>query len=112
MVACILDLLDEDREQMTLRGRLLGSKNIHRRMKKVEGMFAELGCYGRKAWRMTLESFQVLHDLLEPQLREEFKVGERTRGEIPNGEIPTELRLSAMRFYPKIATSLHRYPNS
>ena len=66
MVACILDLLDEDMEQKTLRGRLLGSKNIRRTRKKVEGMFAELGCYGRKAWRMTLESFLVLHDLLEP----------------------------------------------
>ena len=33
-------------------------------------------------------------------MREEFKVGERTRGESPNGEIPTKLCLSdALRFF-------------
>ena len=35
-------------------------------------MFARLGWYGQNVWRMILESFLFIHDLLEPKLREEF----------------------------------------
>ena len=42
-----------------------------------------------------MEAFSLLHEVLEPKLKEEFKVGERSRGRDPNGEIPTKLRLSA-----------------
>ena len=63
-------------------------------------MWEELGCYARKAWRMTIESFNVLHETLQTKLEQEFKFNERARGQSPNGEIPTKLRLSAaLRFF-------------
>ena len=46
-----------------------------------------------------MESFNLLHDMLEPALREEFNVGTRSHGADPNGEIPTKLRLSAALRY-------------
>ncbi|KAL9186564.1 hypothetical protein ACHAXT_005802 [Thalassiosira profunda] len=97
MTACVLDMLDED-ERKHLRGRLVGTKNVRRTRKKVENMFAQLGSYGRKAYRMSLESFLHLHDILEPALREEFLRGQRTRN--TNNRISTKLRLSAaIRFF-------------
>ena len=51
IAACVLDMLDSEEEEKSLRGRLLGSKNIRRTRKKVEHMWSELGCYARKAWR-------------------------------------------------------------
>ena len=99
MTACVLDMLTED-EQKNLHGRLLGAKTIKRTRKKVGNMWEELGCYGRKAYRMSIETFDMLHDRLEPALREEFKCRPRKCGSPPNGEIPTKLRLSAaMRFF-------------
>ncbi|KAL7483072.1 hypothetical protein ACHAW6_008724 [Cyclotella cf. meneghiniana] len=99
MAVCILDMLDKD-EQKTLRGCLVGAKNVCRTRKKLENMQAELGFYARKAYRMSFVSFLELHDVLEPKLREEFKVGDCTRGGSPNGDIPTKLLLSAaIRFF-------------
>ena len=73
MAALVIEMLHED-ELKHLRGRLLGSKNIRRTRKKVESMWAELGCYARRAYRMSLDAFNFLHETLEPALREEFNV--------------------------------------
>ena len=94
MAACILDMLDED-EEKSLRGRLLGSKTIRQTRKKVKSMFAELGWHARKAWRMSLDTFLILHETLQERLEEDFNDQKRTRGGVPNGEIPTKLCLSA-----------------
>jgi hypothetical protein len=49
---------------------------------------------------MSRDSFEILHEMLEPALKEEFNVCERKRGSSPNGDIPTRLRLSAaLRFF-------------
>jgi len=64
-------------------------------------MWSELGhSYARKAYRMSLDAFYLLHDTLEDALTEEFSSGPRARGASPNGDIPTKLRLSAaLRFF-------------
>ena len=99
MTACVLEMLNDD-ELKGRRGRMLGSTNIRRTRKSVEGMWAELGSYARKAYRMSMESFDLLHETLRPALDEEFNVGKRARGASPNGDIPTKLRLSAaIRFF-------------
>ena len=99
MAACVLEIMD-DREKHFLRGRMMGTKNIKRTRKSVESMWTELGCYARKAWRMSMDAFQLLHDTLEDALKEEFNVKRRKRGATPNGRIPTKLRLSAaLRFF-------------
>ncbi|KAL7541332.1 hypothetical protein ACHAWF_012614 [Thalassiosira exigua] len=99
MAACVMEILDDD-ELVGLKGRMLGSNNIKRTRKTVEGMFTELGPYARKAYRMSLDAFYVLHDTLEDALRQEFNVSERKRGSNPNGNISTKLRLSAaLRFF-------------
>lgn len=99
MAACILDIHSKD-ELKHLRGRLVGSKNIRRTRKSVESMWKELGCYSRTAYRMSIASFHTLHSILQSDLCREFKVGKRTRGGDPNGEITTKLRLSAaIRFF-------------
>lgn len=101
MTACVLEMLSED-EQRTRRGRILGLKNTRRIRKSVESMWDELGCYARKAYRMSMESFNLLHDTLEPALREEFNVDTRSRAADPNGEIPTKLRFSAaLRYFAR-----------
>ena len=63
MTACVLDMLTED-EQKNLHGRLLGSKTIKRTRKKVIHMWEELGSYGRKAYRMSIKTFDMLHERL------------------------------------------------
>ena len=95
MAVCVLEMLgDEDAKPR--RGRMLGSKNVRRTGKKVENLWAELGCYARKAYRMSMEAFDVLHDTIKDALEEEFKSkdGDRDRGVSLNGDIPTKLRLS------------------
>ena len=42
----------------------LDLKNIKHTRKEVDKIFDELGCYQRKAYRMSRESFQKLHDEL------------------------------------------------
>ncbi len=73
MAACVLDMLNDD-EAKPLRGRLLGSKNIRRTRKKIDNLWQELGCHARRAHRMSRESFDLLHDAIEPTLKEEFQV--------------------------------------
>ena len=99
MTACVLDMLDED-EQKKLRGCMLGSKNIKHKRKTLRGMCAELGCYAQKAYRMSMDAFDLLHGTLESALNEEFNVVQHACGYTPNGDIPTKLRLSAaLRFF-------------
>ncbi|KAL7526510.1 hypothetical protein ACHAXR_001523, partial [Thalassiosira sp. AJA248-18] len=117
MTACVSDMLTEE-EQKNLRGRLLGAKTVRRTRKTVvnmrsylytamqvcvrilDNMWRELGYHARKAYRMSMETFDLLHERLEPALREEFKCQPRKNGSAPNGEIPTKLRLSAaIRFF-------------
>ena len=100
VVAVLLELLDED-EADALRGRMYGSQNIRRTRKSLDAMWKELGCDARKAWRMSIDSFNKLHELLLPKLKEEFPGRlPGTRGRSPNGDIPTKLRLSAaIRFF-------------
>ena len=94
MTAAILELLGEE----TLNGRVRGSKNIRRTRKNSDAMWDELGCYARKAYRMSLDAIRSLHTQLEPAMQQAFP--KRTRGDSPNGEIPTMLRLSAaIRFF-------------
>ena len=63
MAACVLEMLG-DEDAKPLRGRMLGSKNVRRTRKKVKNLWAELGCYARKAYRMSMEAFGVLHDTI------------------------------------------------
>jgi hypothetical protein len=92
MVGCVLSVLSSE-DLKGLRGRFLGSKNIKRTRKEVDKIFDELGCYQRKAYRMSRESFQKLHDDL-PEYEKIFP-NKRKRGKDPNGAIPTALYLSA-----------------
>ena len=99
MSACVLDMLDDD-EQKKLQGCMLGSKNIKRKRKTLQDMWAELGCYARKAYRMSMDAFDLLHGILESALKEEFNLVQRALGSTPNGDIPTKLWLSAaLRFF-------------
>mmetsp|Transcript_8527 Transcript_8527/g.12462 ORF Transcript_8527/g.12462 Transcript_8527/m.12462 type:complete len:280 (+) Transcript_8527:160-999(+) len=99
MVACVLEILDLDDEEVVV-GRTIGSTNIRRTRKKVKDMWKELGCYARKAYRMNMDSLKKLHSLLLPALRDEFDIKGRSRGKTPNGNISTLLRLSAaIRFF-------------
>jgi hypothetical protein len=70
MLACILEMMDLDDQNVV--GRKIGSTNIRRTRKKVDDMWAELGSYSRKAFRMNMNTFKTLHSLLKPALREEF----------------------------------------
>ena len=100
MAACVLDILENEEAGIIPRGRMFGSKNIRRTRKDVDSMWSELNGDARKAWRMSMDAFDLLHETLEDDLKKEFKVGTRARGESPNGEIPTKLRLSAaIRFF-------------
>ena len=99
MTACVLDMLDED-EQKKLRGCMLGSKNIKHKRKTLRGMCAELGCYAQKAYRMSMDAFDLLHGTLESALKEEFNIVQHARASAPNRDIPTKLWLSAaLRFF-------------
>ena len=99
MTACVLDMLTEE-EQKNLGGHLLGAKTVRRTRKTVDNMWREVGYHARKAYRMSMETFDLLHERLEPALRKEFKCQPRKNGSAPNGEIPTKLRLSAaIRFF-------------
>ena len=98
MTACVLDILNDD-DMKAVRGRLLGSKNIRRTRKSVESMWEELGGYARRAYRMTIDAFNLLHETLEDSLKEEFNIRPRACGGPPNGDIPTKLRLSAALRY-------------
>ena len=74
MTVCLLEMLS-DEEFKSVRGRPLGSKNIRRTRKTVESMWEELGCYARKAYRMSMDAFELLHESLEEKLKEEFNAG-------------------------------------
>ena len=77
MTAFVLDTLDGDNNaKPSLKGRLLGSKNIRRTQKAVEGMWKELGGYARKAYQTIIDAFNFLHETLEDELKEEFVWGE------------------------------------
>ncbi len=92
LAACLLAVLSIQ-DQRSLRGRYLGSKNIE------DGLFLELGTHQRKAYRMSVEQFNELHDQLLPEILKEFP-SKRKRGRTPNGAINSKLRLSvALRFY-------------
>ncbi|KAL7481389.1 hypothetical protein ACHAW6_009555 [Cyclotella cf. meneghiniana] len=75
MAACILDMLDEDK-QKTLHGRISGAKNVCRARKKLKNMLVELGCYAHKAYHMSFDAFTAFYDVLKPKLLEEFNVGD------------------------------------
>ena len=100
MTALVLDILADDANAKYPKGRC-HSKTIRRTRKSVPGMWDELGQYARKSYRMSWDTFQLLHETLEEKLIEEF--GFKEEGEalyIPNGAIPTLLRLSAaLRFF-------------
>ena len=99
MAACVLDLLDGE-EEAERRGQIRGSRNIRRTRKRLDDMWEELGSYGRKAYRMSRESFMTLHENLCPSLEEQFDDGSHGRQGPPNGFISTKLRLSAaIRFF-------------
>jgi len=100
MTACVLEMLDGKDSVQPLKGRMLGTKNIRRTRKTVSAMMDELGGFARKAYRMKMDTFLLLHETLEDKLDDEFDVGKRTRGGNPNGDISTKLRLSAaLRFF-------------
>ena len=112
MVACVLEILDLDDEEVVV-GRTIGSTNIRRTRKKVKDMWKELGCYARKAYRMNMDSLKKLHSLLLPALRDEFDIKERSRGKTPNGNISTLLRLSAaIRFFAGGSVYVRHYVKS
>lgn len=98
---------DELNESKLNAGSKRGKKNIIRQRKEVESMFAELGNKARRSYRMSIESFLHLHDILEEDLKAYFSStsasadgddGEQAGA--PNGRISTKLRLSAaIRFF-------------
>ena len=104
-------LSDEEWEELNdarlSAGSKKGKKNIIRQRKEVESMFAELGNKARRSYRMSVQSFLYLHDILEDDLNAYFSrtstsadVAEDERAGAPNGRIPTKLRLSAaIRFF-------------
>jgi hypothetical protein len=94
MASVVLAILGGDGDNV-LRGHLLGSKNIKRTRKSVEGMMDELGCYATRAYKSSLESFDRLHQHILPELEKQLGVKERKRGATPNSD-----RLSAdIRFF-------------
>ena len=94
--AFVIDLLEADDDCKPV-GRL-GASTIKRTRKKVEDMWRELGSDARKAFRMNLDTFYLLHDILEPKLLEIFGKSDCPE-QITNGEISTKLRLSAALRY-------------
>ena len=79
---------------------MLGSKIIKRKRKTLQCMWAELGCYAWKAYRLSMDAFDLLHGTLESALKEEFNVVQHACGSSPNGDTPTKLWLSAaLRFF-------------
>ena len=99
MATCVLDLLDGE-DDTERRGRIRGSRNIKRTRKSLDDMWEELGSHGRKAYRMSRESFLALHENLRPSLEEQFDNGVHGRQGPPNGFVSTKLRLSAaIRFF-------------
>jgi hypothetical protein len=62
----------------------------------VERMFHQLGGHAVKAYKSSLEMFNLLHSILETYLIKQFSNSKRGH---PNGPIPTRLRLScAIRY--------------
>ena len=94
---------DELNESKLNGGSKKGKKNIIRQRKEVESMFAELGNKARRSYRMSIESFLHLHDILEEDLKAYFSSTSASaddgeddeRAGAPNGRISTKLRLSA-----------------
>ena len=100
-IAALLELLDMEEEECdfsVFRGRYLGAKCIKRTRNTVEKMFHQLGGHTMKAYKSSLEKFNLLHSiLLEPYLIKRF--GDLKRGR-PNGPVPTRLPLScAIRYF-------------
>ena len=106
-----LTLSDEEWEELNeaklSAGSKKGKKNITRQRKEVESMFAELGNKARRSYRMSIQSFLHLHDILEEDLKAYFSRSSTAadgdngdRAGAPNGRVPTKLRLSAaIRFF-------------
>ncbi|KAL7487988.1 hypothetical protein ACHAW6_013575 [Cyclotella cf. meneghiniana] len=98
-IAALLELLDaeEDVDYSVFHGRYLGSKGIKRTRNTVERMFHQLGGHTEKAYKSSLERFNLLHSLLDPYLIEQFGDSKRS---CPNGRIPMRLCLScAIRYF-------------
>ena len=64
-VAALLELLDaeEDVDYSVFHRRYLGSKGIKRTRNSVERMFHQLGGHAEKAYKSSLERFNLLHSL-------------------------------------------------
>ena len=82
MFALVLDILADDENAKSPKGRL-HSKTIRRTRNSVQAMFNELGSHARKAYRMSWDAFQVLHETLEVKLKDEFGVKDRPPNNIP-----------------------------
>ena len=64
MIAYILELLGlDDAEAVNVVGRTIGSINIKRARKSVDGMWNELGCFATRVYRINLESLRKLYSL-------------------------------------------------
>ena len=61
MSSLFLELVEDDGSRC---GRPLGARTILRSRKEVEDMWSELGRDARKAFRMNLDTFHLLHDIL------------------------------------------------
>ena len=64
MFALVLDILADDENVKSPKERL-HSKTISRTRNSVEAMYNELGWHARKAYHMSWDAFQVLHETLE-----------------------------------------------
>ena len=75
------------------------SPNIPRQRRSMRSIFEEYGpVYSRRAYRMDQEAFWKLHTILGPLLKKDERL--TPGGGNPNGEIPTDLRLSmALRYF-------------
>ena len=67
--AAVLALLEGEEAAATnpFRGRLLGSHHIRRTRREVDDMFHQLGNKAQRAFKASLEQFNTIHDILEPQ---------------------------------------------
>ena len=104
-MAFLAILLEEEEMAAVMaseRGSKAGKRNLPRVRKSLNAMMTELGTYVRRAYRMTLQAFLELHDIIAPAFLAKLWTSSSDSDPTgPNGGfICTKLRLSAaIRFF-------------
>ena len=99
-MAFLAILLEEEEMAAVMaseRGSKAGKRNLPRVRKSLNAMMTELGTYVRRAYRMTLQAFLELHDIIAPAFLAKLRSGSSDSDPTgPNGGfICTKLCLSA-----------------